>query len=357
MTARVIIDGRALVGNRTGISVHTAEIASRLEPPPVIAAHEPIDDRTSLGRSRIVVDPTPFGVAWQQLRLPRIAAREECNVLWGPHGTLPLNLRIPAVVTVHDLTSITMPHRHRIRTLLSFNLLIARSLDMAHGIAAVSRTAAEEIVRGFGIRRGKIEIVPNGVDPFFSPGTAEEIARFGVTARDYILFAGTLEPRKGVGDLLDAWERIDRAPRLVIAGDPGWGESSLRRRIESHPRRREIVVTGYVDREALRALYRGALTFVYPSHFEGFGLPPLEAMACETPVIASNGGALPEVVGDAAMIVGVRDAAALRRAIERVLADRALRDELIARGVARARMFSWDSSARTIGEMLERASG
>jgi alpha-1,3-rhamnosyl/mannosyltransferase len=240
---------------------------------------------------------------------------------------------------------------------LSFNLFIARSLEKAHGIAAVSRAAADEITRGFGVRREKIEVVPNGVDGFFSPGSADEIRRFGITENDYILFTGTLEPRKGVAELLDAWERIDRAPRLVLAGDSGWGESSLRRRIESHPRRSEIVVTGYVVRDTLRALYRGALAFVYPSHFEGFGLPPLEAMACGAPVITSDGGALSEVVGDAAVVVPRRDAASLRAAIERVISERALREELVARGFARARLFSWDDSARTIAAMLERAAG
>src|SRR5258706_1352466 len=179
----ITIDGRALVGNRTGIGVHTAEIARRLGDAPTIASHAEIVDRSGLEHCAFRVDPMPFGVAWQQLVLPRVATE---GVLWAPHGTLPLALRIPSVSTLHDFSSLTMPFRHRAKTVLSFNVFIGRSLQMATRIAAVSRAVAEEAVRWFGVSRARIEIVPNGVDEFFSPA-------IDAGESDYVLYVGTIE--------------------------------------------------------------------------------------------------------------------------------------------------------------------
>ena len=141
---RVLIDGRPLVGNRTGIGVHTAEIARRLEAgaPPLIASHAEITDREGLEHCQFRVDAMPLGVAWQQLLLPRIDA----DVLWGPHGTLPVSWRGRAVATIHDFTSITMPGRHRLKTILSFNLFIGRSLELASRVACVSRAVGTIVV-------------------------------------------------------------------------------------------------------------------------------------------------------------------------------------------------------------------
>jgi glycosyltransferase involved in cell wall biosynthesis len=332
---QVTIDGRALVGNRTGIGVHTAEIARRLDDWPLIASHAEIADRSGLERCRFRVDPMALGVAWQQLVLPRIA---DAGVLWAPHGTLPLALRIPSVATLHDFSSLTMPLRHRLKTMLSFNLFIGRSLQMATRIAAVSRVVAEEAVRWFGVSRKRIEIVPNGVDDFFTPDGEED---------DYVLFVGTIEPRKGLDDLLAAWESLPAPrPRLVLCGDAGWGNVKLPRDAE---------VTGYVDRARLRELYRHARAFVYPSRYEGFGIPPLEAMACGAPVIATRTGAIPEYADGVALLIDPGDRAALRDALVRVLRDSALRRELRGLGPERARTYTWDRSAALMTQLLAEA--
>jgi len=332
---QVTIDGRALVGNRTGIGVHTAEIARRLDGSPLIASHAEIADRSGLDRCRFRVDPMLLGVAWQQFVLPRIA---DAGVLWAPHGTLPLALRIPSVATLHDFSSLTMPLRHRLKTMLSFNLFIGRSLQMATRIAAVSRVVAEEAVRWFGVSRGRIEIVPNGVDDFFTPDGDED---------DYVLFVGTIEPRKGLDDLLAVWDSLPAPrPRLVLCGDAGWGNVKLPRDAE---------VTGYVDRARLRELYRHARAFVYPSRYEGFGIPPLEAMACGTPVIATRTGAIPEYAEGAALLIDPGDRAALRDALVRVLREPSLRRELRGLGPERARIYTWDRSAALMTQLLAEA--
>lgn len=334
---RLVIDGRPLVGNRTGIGVHTAEIARRLpiEPPPLIASHAEITDREGLESLQFRVDRMPLGVLWQQLVLPRIDA----DVLWGPHGTLPLAWKRPAVVTIHDFTSITSPLRHRLKTVLSFNLFIGASLEKASRVACVSRAVADEAMRGFGVPAAKIEIVPNGVDDFFSPGGEEQ---------DYILFAGTREPRKGIDDLVDAWRALPvPRPRLVICGGEGWGTNIANDRA--------IELTGYVSRERLRTLYRGALVFVYPSKQEGFGIPPLEAMACGAPVIATRTGAIGEYAEGAAVLVAPGDREALRVSLARVVADASLRRELRARGPERAQSWGWDRAARLMFDLLRHA--
>jgi glycosyltransferase involved in cell wall biosynthesis len=337
---QVLIDGRALVGNRTGIGVHTAEIARRLgvDPPPLIATHAPIDDRSDLTNCRFRLDRMPLGVLWQQVVLPRIANDEWADVLWSPHTTLPLFGRTPAVVSLHDFTTLTMPFRHELSTLASFNVFIGRSLHRANKIAAVSRVVADEARRWFGVSPRQIEVIPNGVDDFFSLGDEPR--------GDFILFAGTIEPRKGIHDLLTAWSSLpEPRPRLVIAGDRGW-----RVRLPDG-----VEVTGYVTRERLRELYRTARLFVYPSRSEGFGIPPLEAMACGTPVVATRVGAIPEYGDGAALLVDPGDAVALRTAMLRLLRDAALREELRARGLAVARQYPWERSAERMTELLAEA--
>lgn len=327
-----MIDGRPLVGNRTGIGVHTAELARRIESgePPLIASHAPIENRDGLDRCAFRVDRLPLGVLWQQIMLPRIDA----GVLWGPHGTLPVTWRRPAVATLHDFTSITMPGRHRLKTVLSFNLFIGRSLELATRVACVSRAVAGDAMRGFGVPAWKIAIVPNGVDAFFSPDGDEA---------DYLLYAGTLEPRKGIDLLLAAWQSLPAPrPRLVLCGDAGW-----RTRVPQ-----DVEVTGYVTRERLRELYRHALAFVYPSRFEGFGIPPLEAMACGAPVIATRTGAIPEFAEGAAVLVPPGDRDALRDALLRVIREPSLRRELRAAGPERARAWTWERGAAVMNQLL-----
>jgi glycosyltransferase involved in cell wall biosynthesis len=333
---RLVVDGRPLVGNRTGIGVHTAEILRRLAiDSPLVASHREIEERDDLARCEFRVDPMPLGVLWQQIALPRIDA----DLLWGPHGTLPATWRKPSVVTLHDFTSITMPTRHRLKTILSFNLFIARSLDQTSHIAAVSQAVADEAVRGFGIASTKIEIVPNAVDDFFTPEGGED---------DYILFSGTLEPRKGVQDLIAVWWSLpEPRPRLILAGDRGW-----RTTVPDHPR---IEVTGYVTRERLRELYRHARLFVYPSHYEGFGIPPLEAMACGAPVIATRTGAIPEYGQGVAMFVSPGDLNELRSAMLRVLRDAELRRTMRTAGPPRAHLWNWERSARIMDELFAEA--
>ena len=353
MSVRLVIDGRPLVGERTGIGVHTAEIAGRLDEgfDVMVASHAPIRDREGIADLRFRVDRAPLGGLWQQMTLPRVAEEEDADLVWGPHGTLPLRLRRPAVVSVHDLTSITMPHLHRLKTIASFNPIIHRSLEMAERIIAVSRFTADEVIRGFAIDPRRIEVIPNGVSEYFSPGES------GRGSEPTVLYAGSIEPRKGIIDLIDAWESLPRRPRLVLAGSSGWKNARIRRRVEPYLAAGEIVVTGYVSREKLRELYRTATVFVYPSHFEGFGLPVLEAMACGAPVITTTAAAIPEAAGDAAMLVSPGRPDELARALRTLLASEDRRGALSSRGIRHAQQFSWSRTASVASEVFRAAAG
>lgn len=356
---RVAIDGRPLVGDRTGIGVHVAEIVGRLrEITPIIFSHAAINNREGIGAIETLVDQAPLGVLWQQFLFSRAAADRDCGVVWGPHGTLPWTLKIPSVITVHDLTSITMPRQHKLSTILSFNLFINRSLSLASRIAAVSRVTADEVSRGFGIPVSRIEIVPNCVSGFFTP--AYEPARLpdGIAAGSYLLYVGTVEPRKGIAHLVAAWQSLaEPRPPLVIAGGAGWKNSRLRSGIEPHIASGSIKMTGFVDRETLRELYRHCLLFIYPSLYEGFGLPPLEAMACGAPVIASRAGAIPEVAGTGAELFEPGDAEDLAVTIRRLLRDPILRSDLQLRGLERASQCRWEESAALMEELFKGAAG
>ena len=331
---RVIIDGRALVPPRSGIGVHTAEIAGRLDAEALIASHAEITNKQGIENCQFRVDRAPNGILWQQFVLPRIA---DADALWGPHGTIPIALRIPSVVTLHDFSSLTMPSRHRFKTIASFNLFISESLERAARVAAVSKSIANEAMRWFGVPREVIEIIPNGVDEFFQPGDARG---------EYILFVGTIEPRKGIDDLIAAWHSIPMPrPPLILCGERGWGVQVPA----------GIEVTGWVDRERLRELYRRARIFVYPSRYEGFGIPPLEAMACGAPVIATRTGAIADYAEGAALLINPGDRDALGAAMLRLLGDAALRADLGARGVERAKQFRWERSAKLMNELLAEA--
>jgi glycosyltransferase involved in cell wall biosynthesis len=192
-------------------------------------------------------------------------------------------------------------------------------------------------VRWFGVQRRRIEIVPNGVDEFFQPG--EE-------SGDYILFVGTLEPRKGIDDLVAVWSSLpEPRPPLIVCGDRGW-----RVRVPDG-----VGITGWVDRDRLREFYQRARLFVYPSRYEGFGIPPLEAMACGAPVVATRVGAIGDYAEGAAMLVDPGDRDALRAAIRRLLADEPLRRELRERGIARAKQYRWHRSAALMQQLLTEA--
>lgn len=369
----VAVDLRALVPEATGIGVLTRSLVSRLaareEHRFVGLAHRPVRDPEPLEALGIELPQTssrwPLGVLWQQLELPREVARCGADLLWSPLQTLPVWSRTidetPAVVTVHDLTVLLYPEAHRLKVRWSQVAFLDRSLARARRIVADSEATARDLRFHFPGTADRIQVVPPGVDPEFRPASEDErqaIREVLGTPDGYLLYVGTLEPRKNVETLLRAWERIrdtrEKPPPLLLAGSPGWRNRAQRRRLEALAPE-GVRHLGRVEPEVLVRLYQGATVFVFPSLYEGFGLPPLEAMACGVPVVVSDASSLPEVVGDATPKVPPLDSRALAEEVVRLLNEPDLAHERAERGRERAAQFTWERAAAGMAGVFDEA--
>jgi len=267
--------------------------------------------------------------------------------------------RIPAVVTIHDLAFLKWPELLTAQSRRYYGQ-VARAVRSADRVIAVSARTRDDLIELVDAPARRIDVVYEAADRRFArvePAAVAAVARrLGLPER-YFLFVGTREPRKNLRRLLDAYALVAEpaAPDLVVAGRPGWLAEDLGGQAAALGIARRVHFTGEVEDEDLPALYSGALAFVFPSLYEGFGLPTLEAMACQTPVIASTGGSLPEIVGPAALLIDPFDVPALARAMERIWREPALREELVERGLARAGQFSWRRAAEETLDVYRRA--
>jgi alpha-1,3-rhamnosyl/mannosyltransferase len=258
--------------------------------------------------------------------------------------------RARRVVTIHDMTVVLFPEWHPRARVKSMTYEIARSLEIADHILADSAATRDDIIKHFSVRSERISVIPLAADESFRPLPAAEIQQvlsaWGLVPDGYLLFMGTIEPRKNLPRLLQAVELAgSRIGPLVIVGADGWGSDEVARHVEKLQRAGSLSYLGYVPDNVRPALINGARAFVYPSLYEGFGLPVLEAMACGVPVLASNVTSLPEVVGNAGLLIDPCDVDVIARGMVRLWQDEALRDELSVRGLERARGFSWERTA------------
>lgn len=353
----IAVDLRALVPAATGIGVYTRSLllalAERHGPRYLGMAHRPPREAGELEAAGIRIEhqEAPLGVLWQQLRLPRRLAQGDVDLFWSPLITLPLRCPVPAVATVHDLTALLFPEAHTLKVRWSLLPFLRPSFERARRLVTISRATARDLAFHFPQCAEKIRVVYPGIDPEFRPGEPEEIAatrRELGAPRGYILYVGTLEPRKNVGALVDAWQALRAAdpqvPPLVLAGPYGWGSERLARRIAALAPE-GVLSLGRIERSRLVRLFQAARIFVYPSLYEGFGFPAAEALACGVPVIASRSSSLPEVVGDAGLLVEPGDAGGLAARIRTLLADPEQAAEMAARAVGQAARFRWDRAA------------
>jgi glycosyltransferase involved in cell wall biosynthesis len=262
------------------------------------------------------------------------------------------------VITVHDLAIYLRPDWFPARQPLSTRLVVPRSIARASRIIAVSRNTAEDVERLFGAGGDRVTVIPEGVSARYRPLPSDSLGevrrRYRLPDR-FLLFVSTLEPRKNLPTLLDAWEQLpehDRLP-LVVAGRWGWRAEAIKARVEKV--RSGLHLLGGIPPADLPALYNLAACLVHPAWYEGFGLTPLEAMACGTPVIASNAASLPEVVGDAGLLVPPDDVDGWRVALDRVLHDPELAARLRQAGILRAAEFSWERAAESTWKVFRAA--
>jgi glycosyltransferase involved in cell wall biosynthesis len=280
--------------------------------------------------------------------------------------TAPPFAPCPVVATVHDLAFEHIPETFNRRSWMQLRMTVRRTARRAAHIITPSEFVRRDVIETYGVAPERITVTPEAAAPHFRPASDEEVARvraaYGIEG-DYILAVGSIQPRKNLVRLVRAYadlrrrRRRDKLPQIVVVGKRAWLYGETLRAVEAEGVRGHTVFTGYVSETDLPALYTGALCFVYPSFFEGFGLPPLEAMACGTAVVVGDRTSLPEVVGDAALSVNPFDTDALGRAVERLIDEPALRDTLREKGLARARLFTWRRTAALTLEAYHRAIG
>jgi len=305
-------------------------------------------------RSRLPTGHAPGRILWEQAVAPFAVPHAHLDVLLCPVNVVPLAVAVPTVVTVHDLAFLAHPEAFVPAKRRYLAAMTRLSTHRARRVIAVSAHTAADLTRYFNVPPAKITVIPNAADPAFRPAAnPADIAAFrqsmGLPER-FVLAVGTLEPRKNLRRLVDAFARIaPQAPEvsLVIVGGAGWRTSDLAPHVASLGLGERIRFAGYVENGDLPRWYQAATVFCYPSLYEGFGLPPLEAMACGTAVVTSNTSSLPEVVGDAALTVDPTDTPAIAAALLYLLTDDALRATLAAAGLAQATQFRW---ARTAAE-------
>ena len=274
--------------------------------------------------------------------------------------TAPPFCPCPVVVSIHDLSFEHLPQTFNRRSRTQLRLTVRHSARRAARIISLSEHTRRDIVETYGIPAERVSAIPLAAPSNFAPvQDVRELQRvrhnYGIDG-EYILSVGSIQPRKNLARLVSAYARVraslrenksaDKLPKLVLVGKCGWLYDETLRALEETGVKDTVVLTGYVPQADLPALYSGALCFVYPSYFEGFGLPPLEAMKCGAPVIVGNKTSLPEVVGDAALAVDPFDVEAIASAMKRVIDSPALREELSVKGLTRAEAFDWRETAR-----------
>lgn len=362
---RVIFNVDAITAPLTGIGRYALELARGL------AHHEAIEELKLYSAYRWVDDPAealaanrtiaairrnvPFKTQalelYQQIRgaLFRMHTRRMKGFLLHTPNYVLMPFDGPTLTTVHDLSWLSFPEAHPVERVRFLERHLPETLARANLVLTDSEFIAAEIASRFALPRAKIRAIPLGVDAAYRPRTAEEmlatLARYGLEHSAYLLVVATLEPRKNLARLVRAYAALPRATKerhpLVIVGARGWLSRELEETIAPLEASGIVRRLGYVGEDELPQIYAGAHAFAFPSLYEGFGLPVLEAMASGVPVLTSNVSSLPEVAGDAALLVDPTDEESLRDGLARVLDDSTWRTHASARGIARARDYPW----------------
>lgn len=321
-------------------------------------------DRETLSRApnfRRVSTVTPSHHRWERWLLAAELAPRRFDLYHTPEGILPQHAARRHIITVHDVHYLHYPQYMTAASRRYYNEQITRSVHMADAILVPSQATKADLVALLDASPDKIAPHPLGVHSMFRPASEEAItaarARYDLPA-DYLLFVGTFEPRKNLPGLFAAYallcQEMADAPPLVLVGRKGWLMDDINAAVERHQIQNRLRWIENAPRADLPALYSGARLLAVPSHYEGFGLTALEAMACGTPPLASDRGSLPEVVGDAGLQVDPDDPAALAGAMRELLTDDALHADLRSRGLARAATFTWERTASTALDVYQR---
>jgi glycosyltransferase involved in cell wall biosynthesis len=321
---------------------------------------------SSIGENfRPVVESSANYSIAEQLRIPLALKREGVTLFHAPHYVLPPLVRCRSVVTIHDCIHLMFPQYLPNRMALAYaRTSIGLAARRATRVMTVSESSKRDILRFVDVEPDRIDVIYNAYDERFGIEPREnDVVRVRERYQlhdEFVLYAGNVKPHKNLERLIDAFSLVRKRGldhlKLVLIGDEISKYAALRRAVHQHQLHKYVRFLGYLPQETLAVMYRLAGVFVFPSLYEGFGLPPLEAMASGTPVVTSNVSSLPEVAADAAVLVDPYDPGAIADGIELVLTNEDLRADLRRRGLARARQFSWEQSVRRVREIYSEAS-
>ena len=375
---RIGIDATALPANPAGAGTYTSELIRALAQ--IDAPHEWFIFTHPGGKAYINLPDKPSlhwvltpqksplrRLIWEQTVFPFLVHRLKLELLHSLHYTRPIFLPCPSVVTFHDMTFFLYPQVHTRSKRFFFPAAIRFSARTASALIAVSESTRRDAIRLLNIPAAKIYTTPNGVSPVFRPVSDPQRLQ---ACREkhhlpdkFILFVGTIEPRKNLPLLLKAYHGLlssppwmQAVPSLVLAGQMGWMVNDVLHQIETLGLQEKVHLTGYIPPEELPLVYNLASVFVYPSIYEGFGLPALEAMACGTPVITTNTSAMADYVGDAGILVPPNNQEALVQAMQTLLMDQDLQHSLAQKGQEQAAQFTWERTAQETLKVYELAS-
>ena len=316
--------------------------------------------RLTWHHSRLPTGNPPVRIAWEQTSGLAVAKRHRLDVIHAPVNVTPAITGVPRVVTVHDLAFHLFPEQYPGAKQRYLRVMTRFSVRRASRVIAVSEATRRDVIDIYGVDPARVVTVPNGVGPEFQPLADETIREFRRSKGlpdNFVLFLGTLQPRKNLETLLKAYARVhgEIGWDLVVAGAVGWSHEAIFETARALGLADRVRFAGFVGTHELPLWYNAATVLVYPSVYEGFGLPLIEAMACGTPVIASDSSALPEVVGDAGLIVGTKDVGGYAHSLLGLARSPDLRQELFHRGLKRAATYSWSRTARETVAVYEQA--
>jgi len=370
----IALDGIPLIVSKTGVGHYTFELARSLAhldtnaqvqllAPSNLNAME-LDGNLPSNLRAETIPVGEFTKHWWSIGLPVYLRGQSFDLFHGTNYEVPLWSPCPTVITIHDLSLLLHPGQQEKRRESRARRRLPLMSRIATAVIVPTEAIKREVCDTLNISCEKVFVVAEAARTSFKHDESlglEVKSRFGINKR-FVLAVGTVEPRKNYSVLIKAFERVlvenpDLNIQVVIAGAEGWQSGDVRLQIEQSSSRERIVLTGYLTDEYLRALYSTCSVFVYPSTYEGFGLPPLEAMSCGAPVIASAIPAIAEVTGQAARLVPPTNENDLARAIAEVVTNEDLRQELIDAGVSRAGEFSWERTAAETREVYRQVIG
>ena len=362
---RIVLDGRTIADHFPGLGRYTFNLAQALAGvlpagDELVLLHDPRQPNTRFDLAALAahanlrlaaVQARNFSLS-EQWSVPAALRRLGAAVYHSPYYLMPYRLPCPSAVTLHDLIPLHYPGDYSAAAILVFRLALRLALRTARRVIAVSQASAADLQQRLKIHPERLAIIPEAPDPMFQPQPPEELARVRTRYElpaEYVLYLGSNKPHKNLPRLVNAFGQIAPVagqPVLVIAGHWDARHPQARQSAAVAAGNARVRFIGPVPPADLPGLYGGALVFAFPSLYEGFGLPPIEAMACGTPVICSNASSLPEVVGQAALLFDPLDVAAIAATLERALAGSDLRTDLRRRGLEQARRFTWANTAR-----------